>query len=68
MTRRKSGKRADRVRSEGVWIQPELNDELDPRRLSRAFMALALYQAAQEAAAQGEHTAGHSDGDRNERA
>jgi hypothetical protein len=68
MTRRTTGKRADRVRSEGVWIQPELNDELDPRKLSRAFMALALYQAAQEAAAQGERTPGHGDGDRDERA
>jgi hypothetical protein len=68
MTRRKSDVRSDGMKSERVWIQPELNDELDARKLSRAFMALALHQAAQEAAAQGAHVTSHADGDRSERA
>lgn len=42
------------MQSDRVWIQPEPNEELDARKLSRAFLALALHQAADEAAAREE--------------
>ena len=51
-----------------VWIEPEMNEELDARKLSRAFLALALHQAAQEAAAEAEHAGDPRDGDSNARA
>jgi hypothetical protein len=49
------------VGSGRVWILPEPNEELDARKLSRAFLALALHQAAEEAAAQQDYedTRGH---------
>jgi hypothetical protein len=43
------------MRSNRVWIEPEMNEELDARKLSRAFLALALHQAAEEAQAQADH-------------
>ena len=52
--------------SHRVWIQPEPNEELDARKLSRAFLALALHQAADEAAAQQEHAAKAASGDDDE--
>ena len=45
------------VRSNRVWIQPEMNEELDASKLSRAFLALALHQAADEVEARAEHEA-----------
>lgn len=53
------------IQSNRVWIQPEPNEELDARKLSRAFLALALHQAADEAAARDEHAdkAAPGDGD-----
>jgi hypothetical protein len=50
------------VTSNQVWILPEPNEELDARKLSRAFLALALHQASQEAEAQKGHTARAADG------
>ena len=46
------------MHSDRMWIEPEINEELDARKLSRAFLALALHRAAQEAEAQSER-AGH---------
>lgn len=62
-TRRRRGRP---TRSNQVWIEPEMNEELDSRKLSRAFLALALHQAALEAEARGDHdTADHTaQGDR----
>jgi hypothetical protein len=54
------------MRSDRVWIQPEPNEELDARKLSRAFLALALHQAADEAAAREEHAAEAAPGDSDE--
>ena len=51
------------MRSDRVWIVPEPNEELDARKLSRAFLALALHQAADEAEAQQEHSANAGRGD-----
>jgi hypothetical protein len=45
-------KRGRSTSSDRVWIEPEMNDELDASKLSRAFLALALHRAAQEAEAQ----------------
>lgn len=46
-------KTSTRHRASGsVWINPEPNKELDARKLSRAFLALALHRAAEEADAQ----------------
>jgi len=44
-----------RTRSGRVWIEAEMNEELDARKLSRAFLALALHRVAQETAAEAEH-------------
>ncbi len=55
MSSHKSRKRGRPMRSDRVWIQPEMNAELDARKLSRAFLALALHRAAEEAAAESEH-------------
>ena len=46
------GKRGRPMHSDRMWIEPEMNEELDARKLSRAFLALALHRAAQEAEAQ----------------
>ena len=54
------------MQSDRVWIQPEPNEELDARKLSRAFLALALHQAADEAEARGEHIAEVASGDTDE--
>lgn len=54
------------MRSDRVWIQPEMNEELDARKLSRAFLALALHQAAQEAEARAEHGAAQAKENRDE--
>lgn len=51
--------------SASVWIEAQMNEELDARKLSRAFLALALHRAAREAAAQTENAGGPSDGDGN---
>jgi hypothetical protein len=56
------------VTSNRVWILPEPNEELDARKLGRAFLALALHQAAQEADAQNGHTAQSTDGGHDGRA
>lgn len=48
------------MRSDRVWIEPEMNEELDARKLSRAFLALALHQAAEEAEAQADHVESHT--------
>jgi hypothetical protein len=55
------------VRSGQVWIEPEMNDELDARKLSRAFLALAMHRARLEAEASADHdTASRAvEGDRN---
>lgn len=50
-------RRGHPVRSDRVWIQPEMNEDLDARKLSRAFLALALHCAGEEAAARAEHDA-----------
>ena len=57
----RSRKRVRPIRSDRVWIQPEMNEELDARKLSRAFLALALHCAAEEAAAEAEHHADSND-------
>jgi hypothetical protein len=62
------GKRGRLVRSDRIWIQPEMNEELDARKLSRAFLALALHQAAAEAEAQSGHAGEFGDGDHDESA
>jgi hypothetical protein len=54
------------MRSDRVWIEPEMNEELDARKLSRAFLALALHRAAAEAEAQSGHARNIGDGDQNE--
>jgi hypothetical protein len=38
-----------------------MNDELDARKLSRAFLALALHRAALEAEAKAEHDSSQGD-------
>ncbi|MBS3957478.1 MAG: hypothetical protein KGZ40_08140 [Clostridiales bacterium] len=48
------------MRSNRVWIEPEMNEDLDARKLSRAFLALALHQAAEEAQAQADHVESHT--------
>ena len=70
MTSHSSRKRVRSVRSDRVWVQPEMNEELDVRKLSRAFLALALHCAAEEAAAEVEHHATRKaiDGGSDERA
>lgn len=45
------------MQSNRVWIEPEMNEELDARKLSRAFLALALHRAALEVEAEAEHEA-----------
>ena len=55
MSINKTSKRGRPMRSDRVWIVTEPNEELDARKLSRAFLALALHQAADEAEAQREH-------------
>jgi hypothetical protein len=54
------------VTSNRVWIQPEPIEELDARKLSRAFLALALYRAANEAEAQRELMSQKPAGDHDE--
>jgi len=61
MTTHKNGKRGRPMRSDRVWIQPESNDVLDARKLSRAFLALALHQAGDEAEAQRKIASGDHD-------
>jgi hypothetical protein len=43
------------VRSGQVWIEPEMNEELDARKLGRAFLALAMHRARLEAEAKVDH-------------
>lgn len=62
MSSRKSRKRGRPMQSHRVWIQPEMNDDLDARKLSRAFLALALHRAAEEVAAETEHDHGGDPG------
>jgi hypothetical protein len=50
--RRKRGRPAT---SSQLWIQPEMNDEIDVRKYCRAVLALRMHQAAQEAAAQAQN-------------
>lgn len=62
MSNRDSKRKKGRpMRSDRVWIQPEMNEELDAHKLSRAFLALALHQAAEEAEARAEHEATHAE-------
>jgi hypothetical protein len=49
------------MKSNRVWIEPEMNEELDARKLSRAFLALALHRAALEAEAEAEQDSAHGD-------
>ena len=60
------GKRGRPSASDRVWIQPEMNEELDARKLSRAFLALALHRAAAEAEAQSGHSKEFGEGDHDE--
>jgi hypothetical protein len=64
---RRNNKRGDGHHngSTPVWIEAQMNEELDARKLSRAFLALALHHAAQEAAAQTENAGDPIDGDGN---
>ena len=55
MSKHHHRRRGSPMRSNRVWIEPEMNEDLDARRLSRAFLALALHQAAEEAQARAEH-------------
>ena len=66
MSSRNKRKQGCPMQSNRVWIQPEPNEELDARKLSRAFLALALHQAADEAAAREEHVAEAAPGDSHE--
>ena len=50
-------KRGRPVRSGQVWIEPEMNEELDARKLSRAFLSLAMHRARLEVEARGDHDA-----------
>jgi len=54
------------MQSNRVWIKPEPNEEPDARKLSRAFLALALHQAADEVEAEQEHSARSASGDHDE--
>lgn len=61
-------KRGRPATSNRVWIQPVMNDELDVAKLSRAFLALALHRAAEEADAEADHTNRPGDGGGHEHA
>ncbi|MHB1341014.1 MAG: hypothetical protein ACYCX5_04550 [Coriobacteriia bacterium] len=67
MTKHPHKRRGRPMQSNRVWIEPEMNEELDARKLSRAFLALALHRAELEAAAEAEHDADIEDvvGDHN---
>lgn len=52
MTKHHHKRRGRPMQSNRVWIEPEMNEELDARKLSRAFLALALHRAALEAEAE----------------
>ncbi len=65
---KRNSKQGRPMRSHHVWIRPVPNEEIDARKLSRAYLALALHQAAEEAAAQEEHAAGTTTGDSDETA
>lgn len=54
------------TRANQVWILPEPNEELDARKLSRAFLALALHRAADEVEAKRDHIARSASGDHDE--
>jgi len=56
------------MRANQVWIVTEPNDKLDASKLSRAFLRLALHQAANEAEAEQDHTTRSTDGDGDESA
>lgn len=60
MSKHHRNRRGRPMRSDRVWIEPEMNEELDARKLSRAFLALALHQAAEEAQAEAEHLEPHN--------
>ncbi len=64
--RKRKKKQGRPVTSNRVWILPEPNEELDARKLSRAFLALALHQAGEEAEAEQEHTEKSAPGDHDE--
>lgn len=61
MSKHQHKRRGRPMRSDRIWIEPEMNEELDARKLSRAFLALALHQAAEEAQAQADHHPEESD-------
>lgn len=65
MTQHPHRRRGRPIQSNRVWIEPEMNEELDARKLSRAFLALALHRAALEAEAEAEHhpSSSFADGD-----
>ncbi len=65
MTLRKK-KRGRPTRANHVWILPEPNEELDARKLSRAFLALALHRAEDEVEAERDHTARSASGEDDE--
>jgi hypothetical protein len=55
MTKHHHKRKGRPVQSNRVWIEPEINEELDPRKLARAYLALALHRASLEAEAESEH-------------
>lgn len=54
LRKRTSRQRPDRTSGFGLVFVP--NQNADPRKLTRGFIAQALHQAAQEAAAQADNT------------
>jgi hypothetical protein len=56
-------KRGRPNKSDGFWLKFEMNEELDARKLSRAFLALAMHQASEEAQAEAERATGLRSGD-----
>lgn len=61
MTNNPRKRRGRPATSNCVWIEPEMNEELDARKLSRAFLALALHQAAEETQARADHLQSHAE-------
>lgn len=62
----KKKKRGRPASANRVWIVPEHNEEPDARKLSRAFLALALHRAANEADAEHVHRTQLGSGDHDE--
>lgn len=41
---RNANKHMNRAKRDGIWLKFEENEELDPRKLSRALLAIALHR------------------------